>query len=133
MLYLGCAIAFLDFTSTTVMRSMITKIVPIEEIARVFCIVEFCKGIIKLAGPVAYLTLYKHTVRNQPNAFLFLGSGLKLVVFISVSIIFFSMRKQQNKSSSSMSLKGVERSERMNITPNSDRQNSDVSVHPTPS
>ena len=38
-LYIGAAISFLDFTSTTLFRSMITKSIQIDEVGKVFSII----------------------------------------------------------------------------------------------
>ena len=116
MIYLASGIAFLASTSTTVMRSMITKIVPSTETGRVFCVVEFLKAILPFGGLAIFGKLYAGTVGSHPNAFLFLSISLKFTTFVIVLIIYLTMRRQAKQEKEDMSLcktKGmVKRAER---------------------
>ena len=97
MLYFAAGVGFLDSTTTTVMRSMIISIVPANEIGKVFCVVEFFKGIIALTGPVIYGYLYEKTLRTCPEAFLYLSSACKCVVFIVGFIIYVQLSKREKQ------------------------------------
>ena len=97
MLYIGSAIAFLDSTSTTVFRSMITKIVKPDEIGKVFSVVAIFQAILPFIGAPLFGILYKNTVATQPNTFLFLIVALKVLVFLIVVSLYFKMRKAPSK------------------------------------
>ena len=93
MLYFSSGIGFLDSTTTTVMRSMIISLVPVSEIGKVFCVVEFFKGILQFAGPIIYGVMYEKTVRTVPQAFLYMQSGFKCIVFVASIIIYVQLNK----------------------------------------
>ena len=97
-MYVASGIAFLDSTSTTVIRSMITKIVPATEIGKVFSVVEFLKAILTLVAPVVFGKVYEKTLRTQPNAFIFVGIGCKFMVFFTVLIIYITMTRKDTTS-----------------------------------
>ena len=103
MLYFASGIGFLDSTSTTVMRSMIIGLVPVSEIGKVFCIVEFMKGILSFCGPIIYGKLYYYTVETTPQAFLYLSSSLKCLVF-ACSIVLYILLKNVLESKQSLGL-----------------------------
>ena len=119
MLYIGGLIAILDSTTTTMLRSMISKMVHANEVGKVFSILGvfqvshshlvkftpnfyendslFSQALIPfIAGP-SFNFLYKHTVRTFPAAFIFVVIGLKSLVFIDVLIVYFKSRKVQKK------------------------------------
>ena len=92
MLYVGGAIALLDSTSTTMFRSMITKLVHANEVGKVFSVVGTFQAIMPfIAGPM-YGFLYRSTVSYQPAAFLFLIIAIKSVVFVIVLFVTKLMR-----------------------------------------
>ena len=95
LLYFSFGVGFLDSTTTTVMRSMIISVVPNTEIAKVFCVVELFKGILQLIGPVIYGKLYQYTIESIPEAFLYLGIGVKALVFITGVLIYIELEKRR--------------------------------------
>ena len=95
MLYFACGIGFLDSTTTTVMRSMIISVVPNHEIGKVFCVVEFFKNILALTGNLIYGMLYYATVKTVPAAFLYLGVGVKGVVFLVGVLVYIQLNKRE--------------------------------------
>ena len=97
MLYFASGIGFLDSTSTTVMRSMIIGLVPVSEIGKVFCIVEFMKGILSFCGPIIYGKLYYYTVETTPQAFLYLSSSLKCLVFACSVVLYVLLTKRDSR------------------------------------
>ena len=97
MLYLGSGIGFLDSTTTTVMRSMIIGLVPVTEIGKVFSVVEFFKGVLRLVGPVIYGKLYEFTVRTVPQAFLYLSSTCKVLVFLTSMMVYYQLNKREKR------------------------------------
>ena len=92
ILYFACGVGFLDSTSTTVMRSMIISVVPVTEIGKVFCVLEFFKSVESLICPIIYGKLYEKTVSYVPNAFIFLTMACHIFVLIAVVVLNVSMR-----------------------------------------
>ena len=92
MVYVASIICFLEATYTTVLRSMITKMVTEDEIGKVFCVLEFFKSVESLICPIIYGKLYEKTVSYVPNAFIFLTMACHILVFIAVVVLNVSMR-----------------------------------------
>ena len=92
MCYVASSITFLSTVSTSVLRSMITKLVSEDEIGKVFSILEFSKSIESLLCPLIYGKLYEHTLSFAPNAFLFLSMSADILVFVSLLIINLAKR-----------------------------------------
>ena len=81
---MASAVGFLDAVYTTLLRSMITKMVSNDEIGKVFSVVEFFKSIESFLCPIIYGKLYEHTVSTVPNAFIFLSISANALVFIAL-------------------------------------------------
>ena len=84
MVFLASAVGFLNAVYTTVLRSMITKMVSSNEIGKVFSVVEFFKSIESFLCPLIYGKLYEKTVSSVPNAFIFLSISANVLVFMSL-------------------------------------------------
>ena len=92
MCYLASSITFLSNVATSVLRSMITKLVTEDEIGKVFSVLEFFKSVESLLCPLIYGKLYEHTLAFAPNAFLFLTMSCDIFVFISLLVINLAKR-----------------------------------------
>ena len=57
---MGAAISFLDYTSTTMFRSTITKSVHANEVGRVFSVVGTFQALVPFAASPIYGFLYKY-------------------------------------------------------------------------
>lgn len=97
MLYLGCIVAFLDGTTTTVLRSLISKNVDADEIGKIFSVVGIFQALLPFASGPIFRSLYRSTVEYQPNAFLFLVIGIKVLLFIVVFIVNMGMLQEEKK------------------------------------
>ena len=64
MLYLGGVIAFLESTSTTMFRSMISKNVHANEVGKVFSVVGTIQALIPFISSPTFGYLYKATLGN---------------------------------------------------------------------
>lgn len=93
MLYVGGVIALLDATSTTMFRSLITKLVHADEVGKVFSVVGTFQALMPFAAGPIFGFLYKNTVSYLPSAFLFLISALKFVVFLIVVVVTILTKK----------------------------------------
>ena len=98
MIYLGVFISILDYASSTMFRSLISKNVQANEVGRVFSVVGIFETLIPFATAPIFGFLYKSTVAFQPNAFLFLVVGLKGIVLILMIIVRW---KEEDVNSSS--------------------------------
>ena len=84
MLYIGGIVAFLDNTSTTMFRSLISKNVEADEIGKVFSVVGVFQALLPFASGPIFGYLYKSTVAYQPNSFLFLVIGILPCIHILI-------------------------------------------------
>ena len=92
MIYLGVFISILDYASSTMFRSLISKNVQANEVGRIFSVVGIFETLMPFATAPIFGFLYKNTVGFQPNAFLFLVVGLKGAVLVFMMIV---RRKEQ--------------------------------------
>ena len=92
MIYLGVFISILDYASSTMFRSLISKNVQANEVGRIFSVVGIFETLMPFATAPIFGFLYKNTVGFQPNAFLFLVVGLKGTVLVFMMIV---RRKEQ--------------------------------------
>ena len=97
MLYVGCIVAFLDGTTTTVFRSLISKNVDADEIGKIFSVVGIFQALLPFASGPIFRSLYRSTVEYQPNAFLFLIIGIKVLLFMFVFIVNMGMLREERK------------------------------------
>ena len=98
MLYVGGIVAFLDNTSTTMFRSLISKNVDADEIGKVFSVVGVFQALLPFASGPIFGYLYKSTVAFQPNAFLFLVISIKILLFIVVFCVNRGMIREEKHS-----------------------------------
>ena len=87
MIYLGVFISILDYASSTMFRSLISKNVQANEVGRIFSVVGIFETLMPFATAPIFGFLYKNTVGFQPNAFLFLVVGLKGTVLVFMMIV----------------------------------------------
>ena len=97
MLYFAFGVGFLDSTTTTIMRSMIVYVLPSNEVAKIFCVIEFLKNILGLIGPVIFGKIYDKTVGAFPSAFLHLGTAMKVLVFLVSLLVYHELRKRKRR------------------------------------
>ena len=93
MLYVGGAVAILDATSTTMYRSLITKIVNPDEVGKVFSIVGTFQALLPFMSGPAYNYLYRYTVSYMPSAWIFLVIAIRLFNFSVLLIVNIGIRR----------------------------------------
>lgn len=83
-LILAGGIAVFKGLSSPLIRSLLTKILPIEDIAKVFALMSAIEGLCPLIAPVVYNSLYEITLGTFPGAIYLLSAGITglCVVFI---------------------------------------------------
>ena len=97
VLYFAFGVGFLDSTTTTIMRSMIVYVLPSNEVAKIFCVIEFWKNILGLIGPVVFGKMYEKTVGTFPAAFLHLGTAMKVLVFVVSLLVYHELSKRKRR------------------------------------
>ena len=98
MVYLGVFVSILDYASSTMFRSLISKNVQANEVGRVFSVVGILETLMPFVTAPAFGFLYKSTVEYQSNAFLFLVTALKGTVLGLMMMVRLKERKQNNTS-----------------------------------
>ncbi|KAL0820576.1 hypothetical protein ABMA28_006421 [Loxostege sticticalis] len=78
-MYLGSAISLFGGLSSPLLRSFISKIMPVEDIAKVFALMCAIEGISPLISPPLYNTLYEYTITAFPGAIMLLTSVISTI------------------------------------------------------
>ncbi|XP_050681466.1 solute carrier family 46 member 3-like [Leptidea sinapis] len=105
-LYLGAGIAVFRGLSSPLIRSMLTKILPPQDIAKVFALMCAIEGVSPLVSPALYNSLYAYTISSFPGAIYILSCGITglCAIFLgfvqyfrwnSPSIIYDSLNENQ--------------------------------------
>ena len=97
LLYVGGVIAILDSTSTTMYRSMISKNVNSDEVGKVFSIVGTFQALLPFISGPTFNFLYKSTVEDFPQAWVFLVLAIRVFNFFVLLIVNIGMKKQQKR------------------------------------
>lgn len=97
MLYVGGVLAILDSTTTTLIRSLISKCVHSNEVGRVFSVVGVFQALVPFASGPLFGYVYRKTVATRPNAFIFIIVALKMVSFFIVLVVNIGMRREEKK------------------------------------
>ena len=97
MVYLGVVISILDYASSTMFRSLISKNVQANEVGRVFSVIGILETIMPFVTAPVFGFLYKSTVEYQSNAFLFLTTAFKGTVLVLMIIVRFKERKETSQ------------------------------------
>lgn len=108
MLYIGGVIAFLDATSTTMFRSMISKNVHPNEVGKVFSIVGIFQALIPFVASPVFRVLYRNTVKTTPEAFIYLIIALKVAIFFDILYVHICMVKNDKKMKAVEAQEGAE-------------------------
>ena len=105
LLYVGGVIAILDSTSTTMYRSMISKNVNSDEVGKVFSIVGTFQALLPFISGPTFNFLYKSTVEDFPQAWVFLVLAIRVFNFFVLLIVNIGMKKQQKRKKKHESIK----------------------------
>ncbi|XP_063830584.1 probable peptidoglycan muropeptide transporter SLC46 [Ostrinia nubilalis] len=77
--YLAAVINVFSGLSSPLIRSYLSKVMPMEDIAKVFALMGAIEGLAPIISPVLYNALYEFTISSFPGAIMLLTSGLCLV------------------------------------------------------
>ena len=97
MLYLGACIAFLDATSFSMIRCMISKYVRPDEIGKILSVVGAIQSFIPILSSPIFNSLYRATVETLPQTFMLVLAGLFLIDWLALVVINLGVRKITKK------------------------------------
>ncbi|KAK2585368.1 hypothetical protein KPH14_010045 [Odynerus spinipes] len=92
LFYVGAAIAALGPIVAPVLRSMTSKLVPMEERGKVFAMLSVCDNAVPLFSGILYSQLYNATINNAPSSIYWLTFSTQIMVLLLISIIHFSSK-----------------------------------------
>ena len=94
-LYVGIFFGITAFCATTLCRSMITKLVGPLEIGKVFAVNGSIQALLPFAASPVFGLLYRSTVADFPQAFLFLIIAVYLLVTVLTMIVHWLGNKAE--------------------------------------
>ncbi|XP_071639401.1 probable peptidoglycan muropeptide transporter SLC46 [Temnothorax longispinosus] len=90
LFYVGAAVAALGPVVAPVLRSMTSKLVPIEERGKVFAMLSVCDNAVPLFSGTLYSQLYNATIKTAPSSFYWLTFATQIAVLLLILLIHFS-------------------------------------------
>ncbi|XP_059060801.1 proton-coupled folate transporter-like isoform X1 [Achroia grisella] len=88
-MYLSAGVTVFGSLSAPLIRSYLTKILPIEDIAKAFALMCAIEGIMPLFAPVLYNTLYNLTITTFPGAICLLTTAIRLACVIMLLFVAY--------------------------------------------
>ncbi|XP_025075002.1 proton-coupled folate transporter isoform X1 [Pogonomyrmex barbatus] len=84
LFYVGATVAALGPVVAPVLRSMTSKLVPIEERGKVFAMLSVCDNAVPLFSGSLYSQLYNATIKTAPNSFYWLTFATQIAVLLLI-------------------------------------------------
>ncbi|CRK99795.1 CLUMA_CG013103, isoform A [Clunio marinus] len=84
MMFLGATIAALGPTVAPALRSITSKLVPVEERGSVFALLSVCDNAVPLLNGVMYTQVYKWTIDSHPAGIFWLTLATQMIVLVLV-------------------------------------------------
>ncbi|KAI4501384.1 hypothetical protein M0802_003757 [Mischocyttarus mexicanus] len=94
LFYVGAAVAALGPVVAPILRSMISKLVPVEERGKVFAMLSVCDNAVPLFSGILYSQLYNFTIDTVPSSIYWLTFTTQIMVLLLISIIHFSSKNE---------------------------------------
>ncbi|XP_072942912.1 probable peptidoglycan muropeptide transporter SLC46 [Epargyreus clarus] len=86
-MYLSVGIAMFKGLSSPLIRSLLTKILPVVDIAKVFALMGALEGVSPLISPTLFNSLYFATIKIFPGAIYILCSAITAVCVVFLGIV----------------------------------------------
>ncbi|CAH0590195.1 unnamed protein product [Chrysodeixis includens] len=86
-MYLGACIASFKGLSAPLIRSFLTKILPVVDIAKVFALMSAVEGLCPLLSPIIYNSLYQITLEVFPGAIYVLSASITTISVVCLSMV----------------------------------------------
>lgn len=96
LFYVGAAVAALGPIVAPVLRSMTSKLVPIEERGKVFAMLSVCDNAVPLFSGVLYSQLYNATIKTTPSSIYWLTFSTQVAVLFLILIIDYLTRSDRS-------------------------------------
>ncbi|XP_036148913.1 proton-coupled folate transporter [Monomorium pharaonis] len=90
LFYVGAAVAALGPVVAPILRSMTSKLVPVEERGKVFAMLSVCDNAVPLLSGTLYSQLYNATIKTAPNSFYWLTFATQIAVLLLIQLINFT-------------------------------------------
>ncbi|XP_046817766.1 proton-coupled folate transporter isoform X3 [Vespa crabro] len=94
LFYVGATVAALGPSVAPVLRSMTSKLVPIEERGKVFAMLSVCDNAVPLFSGILYSQLYNLTINTAPSSIYWLTFSTQIMVLLLISVIHFSSKNE---------------------------------------
>lgn len=86
-MYLGAGVSLFKGLASPLIRSFLTKILPVVDIAKVFALMAAIEGLCPLLAPLMYNTLYRCTITVFPGAVYVLSSVITVTCIVCVTFV----------------------------------------------
>ncbi|KAK7872175.1 hypothetical protein R5R35_001737 [Gryllus longicercus] len=96
MIYLAPIVEILNGTSFIAMRSIISKLVPADELGKVNSLFGVCEALMPLVYGPMYSAVYTSTIHSLPGAFFLLGGALTLPAVL-IFLWMYMVHRKENK------------------------------------
>lgn len=106
LFYVGATVAALGPVVAPVLRSMTSKIVPMDERGKVFAMLSVCDNAVPLFSGILYSQLYNATINTAPSSIYWLTFSTQIMVLLLISMIHFTSdgKYSENQTSSSSTI-----------------------------
>ena len=84
MMFLGATVAALGPTVAPALRSITSKLVPVEERGSIFALLSVCDNAVPLLNGVMYTQVYNRTLDTHPASIFWLTLATQMTVLLSV-------------------------------------------------
>ncbi|XP_075980871.1 putative peptidoglycan muropeptide transporter SLC46 [Anticarsia gemmatalis] len=88
-MYLGAGVSLFKGLSSPLIRSFLTKILPVVDIAKVFALMSAIEGLCPLLAPLLYNSLYWYTISIFPGAIYVLSAGIAAICITCLTVVQF--------------------------------------------
>ncbi|CAB3234916.1 unnamed protein product [Arctia plantaginis] len=86
-MYLGAGVSLFRGLSGPLIRSFLSKILPVVDVAKVFTLMSAIEGLCPIVAPILYNSLYRFTISTFPGAIYLLSSGVIAICVVCLSFV----------------------------------------------
>ncbi|XP_061720375.1 probable peptidoglycan muropeptide transporter SLC46 [Cydia pomonella] len=83
------SVSFIRVISAPLIRSFLSKMVPLEDIAKVFALLCTMESVCPIIAPLIYNTLYNFTIHDFPGAFYLLSACINAVCVVMLGFVLY--------------------------------------------
>ena len=97
VLYVGLVVSILGHATTSLSRSLLSKLVGPEDVGKVFSVLGGMQALMPLVGTPFFGFLYRSTVETTPAAFTYVTAGICFVQLLFIAASAYLLRWQKRK------------------------------------